>query len=261
MSIVEDRAQVVEDRRGPERPERRDRPQQHVAGTGEDREKLLSGCFIFQALDERDRRELASYAYCKSYRAGEPIFLMGSAGQSMMAIVAGSVRISVVTPNAREIVLADLSKGEVFGEMALIDGGERSALATALTNTTLLVLDRRDVFALLERQPKSALKLLELLCKRLRQSDERMTELAFLDVPSRLARTLIRAIDSPGCPVCAQGAKLSFSQSELANMIGSSRENVNRCLKAWQRRGVIDMKNGWLIIPDRAALQALAMHP
>ncbi|MCB8837535.1 Crp/Fnr family transcriptional regulator [Aurantimonas sp. VKM B-3413] len=227
----------------------------------EDRERLLGSCVIFQALDERNRRELASYAFTRRYQAGDPIFQMGSPGQSMMAIVVGTVRISVITHKAREIVLTDLNPGEVFGEMALIDGGERSAAATALTNCTLLVLERRDVFALLERHPKSALKLLELLCHRLRRSDERMTELAFLEIPARLAKALLRAIESPGCHVGKQGAKLAMSQTELANIIGSSRENVNRCLKAWQRRGLVDLRNGWLIVPDKAALEALAVEP
>lgn len=221
-----------------------------------DKQRLLGACFVFRALDDPARRELASHAYARSCRAGETIFRMGDAGQAMMAVARGTVRISVPTPGARQFVIADLAAGEVFGEIAVLDGGARSADATALTNCELVVLERRDVLALLERHPQAALKLLALLSARLRATDERMTEIAFLDVPTRLARTLLRA--TAGSPGNASVQRLSLSQSELAAMVGSTRENVNRCLGAWQRGGLVELRSGWLVIIDRAALAAIA---
>ncbi|MCQ0987084.1 Crp/Fnr family transcriptional regulator [Jiella marina] len=223
-----------------------------------EKQKLLSKCLIFQALAPEAQEDLAAHAYLRQHKSGDLIFAAGSEGQSMMAIVQGQVRIGITTPSARDVVLADLHAGDVFGEVALLDGGERSADARAMTNVTLLVLDRRDVLQNLMRHPEGALKLLELLCKRLRRSDERMAELAFLDISKRLAKALLRVIDSPASRRGPSGTRLALSQSELADMIGGSRENVNRCLKGWQKRQIIDLKDGWLIIPDPAILEAIA---
>ena len=225
-------------------------------GTQAEKEKLLGGSLIFKALDEVARRELASYAQMRQIRAGTPIFHAGDPGSSLMAIATGTVRISMLTPTSREVVLAELGAGDVFGEVALLDGGERSADATAITNCSLAVLERRSVVRLLESQPRLAIRLIELLCARLRRSDARMLELSFLDLPSRLARTLIRATtpqDGGARPL----GKLALSQTVLANMVGSSRENVNRCLRGWQKGGVIDLRDGWVVILDRAALEGL----
>jgi len=219
--------------------------------------KLLGQSLVFQALDTPTQVALAATGRLKSYQAGDLIFDVGSGGQSMMAIAQGSVRISILTPTARRVVLADLPTGEVFGEIALLDGGERSADAHALSNCTLVVLERRALMAVLNDQPEFALPLIELLCARLRRSDERMMDFAFLQLPTRIAKTLLRM--SAGHDKTAKPqSRLSVSQSEIADMIGGTRENVNRCLRKWQATGLIDLKDGWLILLDRAGLQAVA---
>src|SRR5690242_9303916 len=108
-------------------------------------EEALARCILFQALEPAARGEIAARAHHRHLPAGTPIFRSGDPGDSMMAIAAGTVRISMPTVPGREVVLADLLAGEVFGEVALLDGGGRSADATALTNCHLLQLDRRDV--------------------------------------------------------------------------------------------------------------------
>jgi len=118
--------------------------------TAERSRKILEKCEIFSALDEEARRELAACAKPRSFAVNEPICHVGEPGQSMMAVVAGTVRISLPTLKGREIILADLSTGELFGEIALLDGKSRSANATALTKCELLVLERRDVLPFLE---------------------------------------------------------------------------------------------------------------
>ncbi|MBP0615591.1 Crp/Fnr family transcriptional regulator [Jiella sp. KSK16Y-1] len=218
----------------------------------------LAGCMVFEAVSEATREELSAHAYSKTFAAGELIFSAGDPGQTMMAIVKGSVRIAIVTSTARDVVLKDCHQGEVFGEVALFDGGYRSADARALTNVEVLVLERRDVLAVLGRHPEGALRLLELLCARLRRSDERMQELAFLDIATRLARALLRILEEPAHASARRPVRLSLSQSELGNMIGSARENVNRCLKGWQRQEIVDLKDGWLIIRDEKSLRLLA---
>jgi CRP/FNR family cyclic AMP-dependent transcriptional regulator len=140
-----------------------------------------------------------------------------------------------------------------LGEIALLDGRERSANVRALTKCELLVLERRDVMPFLERNPKACLQLMALLCARIRRSDERMSDIAFFDLPARLAKTLLHYPAAGHDP-----PRLSLSQTELADMAGGTRENVNRCLRDWQRRGILGLKEGWTIILKPDALKAIA---
>ena len=150
--------------------------------------QLLSKGLLFGALDDDARRELAGHAHRRSFDTGEPIFHVGAPGQSMVVILNGTVRVSLPGPRGKGIILADLPAGELLGEVALLDGKERSADATALTKCELVVLERRDVVAFLEKRPDVCLKLLELMCARLRKSDQRMSDIAFLELSVRLAK-------------------------------------------------------------------------
>ncbi len=169
-----------------------------------------------------------------------------------MAVIVGTVRISLPTVRGKEIILADLRAGELFGEIALLDGRPRSANASALTNCNLMVLERRDVVPFLERNPAASLKLMEMLCARIRRSDERMADIAFFNLPVRLAKTLLSYQ-----PQGRGTMKLSLSQSELAEMAGGTREKVNRCLREWQRQGILELKDRWTIIRKPEALREL----
>jgi CRP-like cAMP-binding protein len=213
---------------------------------------MLENSMLFGTLDETVRREMAAYAKPRSYAAGERICRLGDRGDSMMAVVVGTVRISLPVVKGREIILADLQSGELFGEIALLDGKPRSANATALTNCELMVLQRRDIIPFLERNSSASIKVMEILCSRIRRSDERMSDIAFLDLPVRLAKTLLN-YPTPRAGV----VKLSLSQSELAAMAGGTRENVNRCLREWQRRGILELKDRWTIIRKPEALRQL----
>jgi CRP/FNR family cyclic AMP-dependent transcriptional regulator len=218
--------------------------------------RLLSKSLLFGALDERARHELAGHARRQSFNIGEPIFHVGASGQSMMVILTGTVRVSLPGPRGKGIILADLPPGELLGEVALLDGKDRSADATALTKCELVVLERRDVVAFLEKRPDVCLKLLELMCARLRKADQRMSDIAFLELSVRLAKVLLDRIGS----VSRAGVtpKLSLSQIDLAGMIHANRENVNRCLRDWQRQGIVDLDKRWIIIKQLDVLRAVA---
>jgi CRP-like cAMP-binding protein len=213
---------------------------------------LLEKCGLFSSLDEKARRDIAACAMPRSFTAGESICRLGDRGDSMMAVVVGTVRISRPTSRGKEIILADLGSGELFGEIALLDGKPRSANVVALTNCELMILERRNLIPFLERNPAACMKLMEILCARIRRSDERMSDIAFFNLPIRLAKTLLNYQ-----PDVRAGAKLSLSQSELAEMAGGTREKVNRCLRDWQRQGIIELKNRWTIIRKPEALHAL----
>jgi len=174
----------------------------------------------------------------------------------MMVILNGTVRVSLPGPRGKGVILDDLPAGELLGEVALLDGKERSADATALTRCEFVVLERRDVVAFLEKRPDICLKLLELMCARLRKSDQRMSDIAFLELSVRLAKVLLDRISPTGR--AGAKSKLSLSQTELANMINATRENVNRCLRNWQRQGIVDLDERWIVVLQREALGAIA---
>jgi CRP/FNR family transcriptional regulator, cyclic AMP receptor protein len=221
----------------------------------QDNARILGKSLLFGALDDAARQELAARVRRQSFDTGAPIFHVGAPGQSMMVILNGTVRVSLPGPKGKGVILADLGAGDLLGEVALLDGKERSADASALTKCELLVLERRDVVAFLEKRPDLCLKLLELMCARLRKSDQRMSDIAFFELSSRLAKVLLDRADAPS----RAGAKpkLSLSQTELAGMINATRENVNRCLRNWQRQGIVDVSERWITLLQRDLLEAI----
>jgi CRP/FNR family transcriptional regulator, cyclic AMP receptor protein len=214
--------------------------------------RVLEKCALFSSLDENARSKIVVHAISRSFVAGDSICRLGDPGDSLMAVVVGTVRISRPTVRGKEIILADLGPGELFGEIALLDGRQRSADAKALTNCELMVLARRDVLTFLEHSPSACMKLMEILCARIRRSDERMADIAFFNLPVRLAKILLSYPPKGGGTM-----KLSLSQSELAEMAGGTREKVNRCLRDWQRQGILELKNRWTIILKPQALREL----
>src|SRR6266581_4960134 len=218
--------------------------------------RLLADCMLFRGLVENERDAVVARARLRHFAAGETIFLMGSPGDSMMAVLSGQIRISVPSPEGREIVLAILQKGEVFGEIALLDGKERTADARAMTASDLAILERRDVFEFLERQPGAWPRVVEVLCARLRATDLQIAEVAMQQLPVRLAKVLLRMtyVETLGRP--ADGVHVS--QRELGNIVGASRESVNKCLSQWQRSGWVRIEGTSIIISDRTTLEHVA---
>jgi CRP/FNR family cyclic AMP-dependent transcriptional regulator len=207
----------------------------------------------------RDKDALLSRARLRRFGAGETIFLMGSPGDSMMAVLNGNVRISVPAVDGREIVLAILHENEVFGEIAMLDGKERTADARAMTPCTLAILERRDVLAFMDRHPSAWLRLVEVLCERMRRTDLHIAEVALLQLPIRLAKALLRMSDlEPITSVGRKNATIQLSQRELGNLVGAARESVNKCLREWQRAGIVRIESSLITIADRATLEELA---
>jgi CRP-like cAMP-binding protein len=234
-------------------------PAKASSATGlEHARKLLADCVLFHKLKPAERSALAARARMRSFAAADTIFLMGAQHDSMLAVLSGQVKISMTSSEGKEIVLAILSPGEVFGEIAMLDGKPRSADAKALTDCNLAVLDRRDVLAALEANPAAWLGFIEVLCSRLRHTDRHLVELALLGLPARLARALLRIDAQGGKTPKADGRGSRLSQHELANLVGATRENVNKCLQEWRRDGVIRMEKRVISIADRDALETLA---
>jgi CRP-like cAMP-binding protein len=225
----------------------------------DDARRLLGNCSLFRGLAPRELEALIAYVIVCNYDAGATIFLMGSAGDSLMTVLSGSVGISVSAADGREIRLATFGEGEFFGEIALFDGKRRSATAIAITACRLAVLQRRDLLAFLNRHPAIWLKIVEALCSRLRSTDQQIAEVALLPLPVRLAKVLVRiATHRPREPARGSPWQVSVSQGELGKIVGASRESVNRCFRDWQRGGVVTVKEGVITILDRSGLEQLA---
>jgi CRP/FNR family cyclic AMP-dependent transcriptional regulator len=194
----------------------------------------------------------------REFNAGETVFAIGSLGDQMMALLSGSIRISVPSSEGKELLLAIIQPGEVFGEIALLDGKERSADAVAETPSMVAALHRATFSGFFDRNPSAWPNLVKVLCQRLRHTDQVFAEVALLEVPARLAKMILRIANSEVDSAPAAQSKIQFSQRELANMVGGSRESVNKCLRNWQRTGFVRISKGSIVIIDRRALENIA---
>jgi CRP-like cAMP-binding protein len=204
--------------------------------------------------------ELAGLEACLRRRRcskGEVIFLQGDPGTSLYIIESGRVKIVLTSPDGKEVILNILGPSDFFGDLALLDGEPRSADAVALEAGQLLLLQRDDFLGFVETNPGVATKLLAVLSRRLRRNAQLLQDAAFLDVPGRLARVILELAESegqPGRPGVAISARLT--QTELAGMIGASRESVNKWLGSYERRGLIRCERGLIIVLKPQALRA-----
>jgi len=212
---------------------------------------LLLNCSLFGGLRPDERAEVVALARVRTFNAGETVFAIGSPGDQMMALLSGTIRISVPSSGGKELLLAVIQPGEVFGELAVLDGKERSADAVAETACTVAILDRRQILSFFERNPSAWPSLVKVLCQRLRHTNQVFAEVALLELP-------VRVLNWEADSAAAEPAKIRFSQRELANMLGGSRESVNKCLRNWQRTGVVRISGGSIIISDRRALENIA---
>jgi CRP-like cAMP-binding protein len=215
---------------------------------------ILGQHFMFSYLPPSDIERLSQLATTRTYEAGHPIFFKGDPGNALMAVLKGRVRICSHSADAGEVVLNVISPGEVFGEIALIDGGERTATAFAMEPTELLVLSRHDFLTFLNRDPDACLKLLQLMCQRLRWTTEHLEDVNFLDLRCRLAKRLLYLTAHHGEQSGNEKRGVRISQQLLANMIGTSREAVNKQLGAWKEERVIATRRGRVTVLDRVRL-------
>jgi CRP/FNR family transcriptional regulator, cyclic AMP receptor protein len=197
-----------------------------------------------------------TYMTRRSVRRGATIFAKGDPGTGLMAVLWGSVKISVPTADGREAVLNIINPGEIFGEMALLDGRPRSADAMAMDDCELMVIDRRDFIPFLREQPDIALKFIEILCARIRHTSEQVEDVMYLSFPGRLAKTLLQLTGGPEAPAARRNVRIT--QRELSSIIGMSRESTNKQLRAWENRKWVRLQRGGIAVLNPAALAKLA---
>jgi CRP/FNR family cyclic AMP-dependent transcriptional regulator len=216
-----------------------------ATGRSPDKLALLRNHFLFRDLPSPVLEHLGSYMKTRKVRRGSTIFSKGDPGTGLMGVLAGSVKISVASADGRDVVLNIIHEGEVFGEIALLDGHPRTADATAMSECELIVVERRDFVPFLRSQPDVTLKFLEILCSRLRWTSEQVQDVTFLNLPTRLAKALLRL--TAAIETSAKG-KVAITQREISQIIGRSRESTNKQLRAWAKHGWIKLERGGVTV-------------
>ena len=189
-------------------------------------------------------------------KRGATIFSKGDPGTSLIAVISGTVKISVSSVDGRNAILNLVGAGEIFGEISLLDGLARSADATANSNCEIFVIDRREFIPFVRSQPALAMKFIELLCGRLRRTSDQVEEVILLNLPGRLASALLRLTEkyklAPG------GRTIAITQQEISEMVGMSRESINKQLRAWAARNWVRLEHGAIVVLNAEMLRELA---
>ncbi len=215
-----------------------------------DRIAFLRDHPIFGALGVELLQQLRSHALQKSVARGTTIFSKGDVGTSLFAILDGQVKVVSFSSQGKNAVFNILGAGDIFGEIALLDGGERTADVTAITDCKLLVIERRDFLPLVHSRPDVAQRLIEVLCARLRNTSRQVEEVMFLELPAKLAKALLRLNEAA---IASGNNKVTLTQSEIAQVVGASRESTNKQLREWEDRKWLRLERGGLVIlsPDQ----------
>jgi CRP/FNR family transcriptional regulator len=219
----------------------------------------LARTALFAGVDEEVLETLAEKAIHRRYRKGNVIFVQGEQGERCFTIVQGSVKISAYHSDGREAVIAVLGPGDVFGELSLFDQAPRSADATAIEDSEVLSLDTKAITEAIASFPDLGLSLLRVLGRRLRHTNEALQDIAFFDVPGRVARRIADLAESYGQPT-DEGVliELPLSQENLAQMVGATRESVNKALALLKRRGLVSRIGRRYLVSDIGKLRSRA---
>ena len=214
-----------------------------------DKISLLESVPIFSDLSKSDLTKISDRMTHRKFNKNQMILLEDDLGQTFFVIATGSVKITRLSDDGREVILAMLGEADFFGEMSLLDGDGRSANVVALEASEVLTLARNEFLDILEKYPKISISLLEELTSRLRKSDQQIESLSLSDVEQRIGITLIRLAEELG--TIKQGSvkikNLPFQQ-DIANMAGTSRETVSRTFKLLEEKGLLSRQGRQLVI-------------
>jgi len=222
-----------------------------------DKKALLAGSELLSGLDDAMLDRLLSMTVTRKLDKNETLFVKGDPGDSLFGVQAGKIKIVTTSPNGKEVTLNIIEAGQFFGEIALLDGMDRTADAIAMEKTEVLVIQRRDFIPFLEKHPKLCIQVMQLLCQRVRITSEMVEDAAFLPLDGRLAKRLLNLAELYGQEQDNGGMLigLNLPQQELARMMGTSRESVNKQLQIWRGNDWIELARGKVTILNESALQ------
>lgn len=187
-------------------------------------------------------------------QSGTALFFQDDDGDAAYIVEKGSIEISVMSERGKKLSLNVMQPPDVFGEIAALDGGARTATATTLEETTVLRFDRTHLEQAIRDRPEVAIDLIRILCARLRWVSQQVEDLALLDIEGRLAHRLLllhrKFSDENGC--------IHLSQSEIADFLGATRESINKVLQGWRAKGLIELSRGSIWVRNQDRLAAIA---
>src|SRR5712675_2738632 len=211
---------------------------------------------MFCDLEPEALDQLCRYAKHSTLKRGATIVSKGDPGNSLIAVISGTVKISVSSPDGRSAIFNLIGPGEIIGEIAVLDGLARTADATANTNCEIFVIDRREFLPFVRSHPELAMKFIELLCAKLRWTSDQVEQVILQNLPGRLASALIRLAekheDAPG------GRTIAVTQQEISEMVGMTRESINKQLRVWATRNWVRLEHGAIVGLDAESLLTLA---
>lgn len=221
---------------------------------------VLASSEIFSELDECVLRQLEQLGRQRTYRARETLFQKGDTSDFLVAILSGCVRVCVYSVEGREIVLNIIEPGQVVGEIGMLDNKGRTADAVAIDKVEALLIDRGAVKRVLAQNPEATFKLIETLCTRLRRTSNQVEIIGYRDLPARMAALLLELRSDFGRET-ETGVLIDrkLSQRDMARMIASTRESVNRQLRIWANEGVISMQDGLVEIRNLEMLEEMSL--
>jgi CRP-like cAMP-binding protein len=221
--------------------------------------KLLSQTALFGGLDEGDRLAVVGRMRRVQFETNQMIFSRGDSGREIYLVLEGRIRLSVLSAEGRELSFAHAGPGELFGEIATLDGGERTAGATAIGAVSAMILPQKALNDLIDNNPKVARAAIRFLCQRLRDTDQKLEAIALHRIEVRLARLMLSALKLQGDVAKTGEARLDLglSQSEVGLLIGASRPKVNLALTALEDMGAIS-RSGSAYVCDLEILGSVA---
>jgi CRP/FNR family transcriptional regulator, cyclic AMP receptor protein len=212
---------------------------------------VLAQSGIFQGLSEDAVEPVASRLEMLTLPRGRVIFNEGEPGDSLYIVVTGKIKLSRRSPDGRENVLAVMGPSDQFGELSVFDPGPRTATATAVTDVKLARMPQSVLRPWIEAHPEIGEQLLRVLARRLRRTNDSLADLVFSDVPGRVAKALLDLADRFGRPA-TDGILVAheLTQEELAQLVGASRETVNKALAEFVQRGWLRLEARAVVILD-----------
>ena len=223
------------------------------------RRALIERVPLFVRLEPAQLDALTAVTTTRRLAAREELFHKGDPAAQVYVIASGRLKVATTSTHGDDVTFNLLGEGEVVGELPLLTGGRRTGTVSALEPSELLVLERRDFLRFLREHPEAASALLVVLAERLVRITEFVEDTIFLKLPARLAKKLLHLAESYGLEEQdGTHLQLRLSQGELADLVGVSRESVNKQIRAWTEEGVVRMERGSIILLRRSTLEQLA---